>query len=262
MTATLVTALPLTFVIFYSIRNPLVFLSLPLAFIIYYFVAERILEGAASFVVRFLELGDKLLDFTEGFDDFNPDQDLEDSSLDFPDEYLLYVWGLVGSLQNEIISNRKYNIYVIVVDDGYPVEMYPYPSNEQSSIDLDDETFSEGKAFKAEIRDERTLFVYIPLDVFEKLGKACEKGDGEKIRINDEKEALSLFMLAKVLASALGNEDERLNSYIAYKTILKLKRKGLLIVDENLLENLPLGDSRTKLLIKRQVSEELGLKNI
>ncbi len=260
-TATFVTVLPMTFVLFYSTDNPLVFLSLPPAFIIYYIIAERFLEGAAGFVVRFLELGDKLLSFAGNFDDDFDPEEINDSSLDFPDEHLLYVWGLANSIQNEITPTKRFSIYVIVIDDGYPVEIYPYP-NEQGSMDLDESAFSLEKVFKAEIRNNRTVLVYVPLDIFEILGRACERGDGEKIKINDEKEALALFSLTKILASTLGSQDERINSYIAYKTVLKLKKKGLLLIDDSYIDSLPLGDSRTKFLIKRQVNEELGLKKV
>ncbi len=251
---------PILAVAFYFIHNFLIFTILPLALVIYYAVAEKLLEGAASIAVRFLELGDRLLNYMDSFDNDDFDEEYEGETLDFPDEHLLYVWGLASSIQREISPSKKLNTYIVVIDEGFPVEIYPYPS-ENDAIDLNDLTSSEDFSFKAEIRDDRTAIIYVPLDVFESLAKACERGEGERIKIEKDYEAIALYHLAKTIASMYEDKNDVLLSYLAYKAILKLRNKGVVQVTDEVLDELPLGDSKTKLLIRRQVSEELGFKS-
>jgi hypothetical protein len=120
--ATLTTALPILLVISYLTKRPIVLLAALPAFAIYFFLAERLLEDVARLGLRLLEVGDRLLNFVDRFDDEYDDEDEE--SLDFPDEHLLYVWGLTNSINREISSN-KFNIHIVVVDEGFPVEIYP-----------------------------------------------------------------------------------------------------------------------------------------
>jgi len=205
-----------------------------------------------------LEVSDRILTLVDEVD-VEEDYDYEDYEEEPDEDELLLVWGLVKSLNDEMAPHgggHTRRIYLVSVDEGLPVEIYP--PNEELLYELTYDSSSADNGIVAEEADNGDVRVYVPLDTVRVLGETARRGEGEKAVVEELEEAEALYRLARALAS-LYTSDKLMRSYLAYKSILKLRLKGAIVLPDEILEYLPLEEVDVKQRVKRQLSEELGL---
>lgn len=170
-------------------------------------------------------------------------------------EAMLLAWGFSKSLLGEI-TGREGSVYVAIHDEG--VIYYIYPENYGDDVYrlVDNETYEDIVVAKA---GEKNYLVILSEDVVESLYQMALNGSGERLVVETSDQLELIYSIARSMAKAhLGDSSDAYIDYVAYKAVVKLVLRGVIVAPKGVLERIPNIDRETMSRIKKQVDEELG----
>lgn len=186
-------------------------------------------------------------------------QDEEDKELISNDEENLFmVHNLIKSITKEI--NKDVKEIIIEIYKGDLAMIYPEVNilDEENDIsnDLSYNYPQEGSTVD---NINGNLIIRMRYEDFDNLLSSLKKGDGEIAVFSSSNELKSLYNITKIITKAiLEEESDELVSYITYKAIISLKKKGTINISDNIIEEIPFENKELRKKIKEQIKEESG----
>ncbi len=237
-----------TYIVLSLMGKPVSPIGLLLLFMILTIIGYITMDKVLSFVTRGLSnmVSDSILD-KEGIDILG--EDVVDEV--YNDDKMFLVWGFISGLVREM-TDRRPDIILVVHEEGIPVTSYPEAA---TMLEIDyDET---GLEVKPQVKfTGKNMLVTITIEDYFTIRELLEREEGIAV-IESEREIEKVYDIAKNIAEAMNQgANNAFISYIAYKSIIKMKTRGAIRIPERLLAKIPFEDNETKERIIRQVKEE------
>ncbi|MFP3144232.1 MAG: hypothetical protein RXQ93_04345 [Caldisphaera sp.] len=186
-------------------------------------------------------------------------QDEEDKELISNDEENLFmVHNLIKSITKEI--NKDVKEIIIEIYKGDLAMIYPEVNilDEENDIS-NDLSYNYPKEGSTADNINGNLIIRMRYEDFDNLLSSLKKGDGEIAVFSSSNELKSLYNITKIITKAiLEEESDELVSYITYKAIISLKKKGTINISDNIIEEIPFENKELRKKIKEQIKEESG----
>jgi len=231
---------------------------LPVAWVALYLAADRIMTIIAGGIAGLLSAGSRILRIEQVDEE---DEELEEET-DYGsiEEKSFIVWALIKTLHDHITGERHgKKIYMAVVDGGIPIDVYPYPRDAREEEKLDSELELEVIGIESKMSlDGRRVIVFIPVAELSRLLEMAERAGNEGLVVASKEEANTLFRLVESLSSLYGGGSRGLTLYLAFKTLVQLRMKGLIDISDEHLDILAHSQGEVGRIVKRKVMEELG----
>ncbi len=173
------------------------------------------------------------------------------------EEKLFLLHNLLKSIARYVNRNIK-DIFIEIYTNSFST-IYPDDEIMDEEYEYIEKELGDSSDRPKAMMLNRNVVVRISKYDFDNLVATIERGEGERASLQSLKEVRSLYSIIKAVVKAIiGTQYDGLTSYIAFKAIISLKKKGYIIIPENLMELLPLESKELKTKIKEQIKEEFG----
>lgn len=201
----------------------------------------------------------KINEINEDIDfDMTQDDEEEKELINSDEEDLFMVYNLIKGIVKQI--SRETKDIIIEIYRGDFTIIYPEINMIDDETDISNELSYD---YPQEGSDAQYLNGYLIIRMkyedFYNLLSSLKKGDGEVAVFSAINELKTLYNITKIITKALLEEDSNeLTSYITYKAIISLKKKSMISISDNIIDELPFESKELKKKIKEQVKEESG----
>ncbi|WP_292319185.1 hypothetical protein [Caldisphaera sp.] len=186
------------------------------------------------------------------------DNDEEKELISNDEENLFMVHNLIKSITNEI--NKDVKEVIMEIYRGDLAMIYPEINILDNDNDIsNDLSYNYPQEGSTADYLNGNLIIRMRYEDFDNLLSSLKKGDGEIAVFSNLNELRSLYNITKIITKATLEEDsDELVSYITYKAIISLKRKGAINISDNIIEEIPFESKELRKKIKEQIKEERG----
>jgi hypothetical protein len=186
------------------------------------------------------------------------DNDEEKELISNDEENLFMVHNLIKSITKEI--NKDVKEVIMEIYRGDLAMIYPEINILDNDNDIsNDLSYNYPQEGSTADYLNRNLIIRMRYEDFDNLLSSLKKGDGEIAVFSNLNELRSLYNITKIITKATLEEDsDELVSYITYKAIISLKRKGAINISDNIIDEIPFESKELRKKIKEQIKEERG----
>ncbi|MGC8573411.1 MAG: hypothetical protein ACP5L0_05375 [Caldisphaera sp.] len=186
------------------------------------------------------------------------DNDEEKELISNDEENLFMVHNLIKSITNEI--NKDVKEVIMEIYRGDLAMIYPEINILDNDNDIsNDLSYNYPQEGSTADYLNGNLIIRMRYEDFDNLLSSLKKGDGEIAVFSNLNELRSLYNITKIITKATLEEDsDELVSYITYKAIISLKRKGAINISDNIIDEIPFESKELRKKIKEQIKEERG----
>ncbi len=241
-----------------ALKGPL-FLSIIVAIIVSTLIYISS-DAASKELMNYINnLYQKINEINEDIDfDMTQDDEEEKELINSDEEDLFMVYNLIKGIVKQI--SRETKDIIIEIYRGDFTIIYPEINMIDDETDISNELSYD---YPQEGSDAQYLNGYLIIRMkyedFYNLLSSLKKGDGEVAVFSAINELKTLYNITKIITKALLEEDSNeLTSYITYKAIISLKKKSMISISDNIIDELPFESKELKKKIKEQVKEESG----
>ncbi|MGC9134913.1 hypothetical protein [Caldisphaera sp.] len=186
------------------------------------------------------------------------DNDEEKELISNDEENLFMVHNLIKSITKEI--NKDVKEVIMEIYRGDLAMIYPEINILDNDNDIsNDLSYNYPQEGSTADYLNGNLIIRMRYEDFDNLLSSLKKGDGEIAVFSNLNELRSLYNITKIITKATLEEDsDELVSYITYKAIISLKRKGAINISDNIIDEIPFESKELRKKIKEQIKEERG----